>query len=91
MLLAWWAARQPGVPAVESPSGRRSFKELNERANQLARVLRRLGLRTGDGVALLCANRPEFAEVVSAWLDGPGRRAAMAAAQTGRGGEAAGA
>jgi long-chain acyl-CoA synthetase len=65
MLLAWWAARQPDVPAVVSPSGQRSFKELNERANQLARALRRLGLRVGDGVALLCGNRPEFVEVVA--------------------------
>jgi len=32
-----------------------------------------------------------FAEVVSVWLDGPGGRAATAAAQAGRGGEAAGA
>jgi long-chain acyl-CoA synthetase len=66
MLLAWWAARQPDLPAVVSPSGRRSFGELNERANQLARALRRLGLRAGDGVALLCGNRPEFVEVVAA-------------------------
>ncbi|HET6835492.1 MAG TPA: AMP-binding protein [Acidimicrobiales bacterium] len=66
MLLAWWAARQPDVPAVVSPSGQRSFKELNERANQLARALRRLGLRAGDGVALLCGNRPEFVEVAAA-------------------------
>jgi long-chain acyl-CoA synthetase len=66
MLLAWWAARQPDVPAVLSPSGQRSFKDLNERANQLARALRRLGLRIGDGVALLCGNRPEFVEVVAA-------------------------
>ena len=66
MLLSWWAARQPDVPAVVSPSGQRSFKELNERANQLVRALRRMGLRTGDGVALLCGNRPEFVEVVAA-------------------------
>jgi long-chain acyl-CoA synthetase len=66
MLLAWWAALQPDVLAVASPQGQRTFRDLNERANQLVRALRRLGLRAGDGVALLCGNRPEFVEVAAA-------------------------
>jgi len=66
MLLAWWAARQPDVPAVVAPTGVRTFAELNTRANQTVRALRRLGLRDGDGVALLCRNRPEFVEVLAA-------------------------
>jgi long-chain acyl-CoA synthetase len=66
MLLAWWARRQPSVPAIVAPTGDRTFAELNARANQLARALRRLGLEGGDGVALLCTNRAEFAEVGAA-------------------------
>jgi long-chain acyl-CoA synthetase len=66
MLLAYWAAEAPDRPALLSEHGDRTFSELNGRANQLARALRRLGLVPGDGVALLCANRPEFAEVLGA-------------------------
>jgi long-chain acyl-CoA synthetase len=66
MTLAHWAGHFPDRPAVVSPHGDRSFAELNARANQLARALRRRGLSAGDGVAVLCANRPEFAEVVAA-------------------------
>ncbi len=67
MVLAWWARRQPDVPAIVAPAGDRTFAELNARANQLVRALRRLGLESGaDGVALLCTNRAEFAEVGAA-------------------------
>jgi long-chain acyl-CoA synthetase len=66
MVLAWWAQRRPDVPAIVAPTGDRTFAELNARANQLVRALRRLGLRAGDGVALLCTNRAEFAEVGAA-------------------------
>jgi long-chain acyl-CoA synthetase len=66
MLLAHWAGEAPERPAILSEHGDRTFAELNGRANQLARALRRLGLEAGDGVALLCANRPEFAEVLAA-------------------------
>jgi long-chain acyl-CoA synthetase len=66
MVLAWWAARQPDVPAIIAPTGGRTFGELNRRANQVVRALRRLGLQAGDGVALLCTNRAEFAEVGTA-------------------------
>ena len=66
MLLAWWAEQQPDEPAVTAPTGELTFGQLNARANQLVRALRRLGLEDGDGVALLCPNRPEFAEVAAA-------------------------
>ena len=66
MVLAWWAATEPDAPALISPTGRRTFRELNEGANRLARALRRRGLGAGDAVALICSNRPEFAEVVYA-------------------------
>ena len=42
--------------------------ELNGRANQLVRTLRHCGLRAGDAVALMCGNRPEFAEVYAACM-----------------------
>ncbi|HEX5267346.1 MAG TPA: AMP-binding protein [Acidimicrobiales bacterium] len=66
MTLAWWAATEPDAPAVISTAGRRTFRELNQRANRLARALRARGLGAGDAVALICSNRPEFAEVVYA-------------------------
>jgi long-chain acyl-CoA synthetase len=66
MGVAFWAERQPKRKAIVSPSGERTWAELNQRANQLARALRRRGLTAGDAVALLCANRPEFAEVAAA-------------------------
>ncbi len=66
MTLAHWAAHSPDRPAIICQHGDRSFAELNGRANQLVRALRARGLVPGDGVALLCANRPEFAEVLAA-------------------------
>jgi long-chain acyl-CoA synthetase len=66
MLLAYWAEVAPDRPAIISPSGDRSFAELNARANQLARALRRRGLVPGDAVAMICRNRPEFAEALYA-------------------------
>ena len=66
MALAWWAQTEPDQAAVVAPSGQRSFAELNARANQLARALRRRGLGAGDAVAVICSNRAEFAEVLYA-------------------------
>ncbi|MGH9210862.1 MAG: AMP-binding protein [Acidimicrobiales bacterium] len=66
MLASWWAKRRPDAIAVDAPGGARTFRQLNQRANQLVRALRRRGVREGDGVALLCGNRVEVAEVVVA-------------------------
>jgi long-chain acyl-CoA synthetase len=63
MGVACVAAAHPDRPALLSETGSRSFAELNARANQAARALRRAGLGRGDGVALVCRNRTEFAEV----------------------------
>jgi long-chain acyl-CoA synthetase len=68
MGLALWARHVPEAPAVLSPAGDRTFAQLNARANQLARVLRARGLKAGDGVALVCSNRPEFAETLFACM-----------------------
>ena len=60
---AWWADRAPDRLAIISPHGDRSFAELDAQANRVARALRSGGLEAGDGIALLCPNRTEFAEV----------------------------
>ncbi|MBK5222771.1 MAG: AMP-binding protein [Acidimicrobiia bacterium] len=62
MTLAFWAGRQPDVPAVVCEHGDRTFAELNARANQLARALRDRGVEAGDSLGLMMANRPEFVE-----------------------------
>jgi long-chain acyl-CoA synthetase len=63
MLVAWWAEQLPDRPAVISSWGDRNFAQLNGRANQLARALRRRGLGEHRSVALISGNRPEFSEV----------------------------
>jgi long-chain acyl-CoA synthetase len=64
MILAYWASVHPQSDAIISASGDRTFAQLNEKCNQLARALRRRGLVEGDAIALLCGNRAEFAEVL---------------------------
>jgi len=66
MSIAWWAEQHPDYPAFTSPAGNRTFAELNGRANQLARALRRRGVTAEDSGALLSGNRPEFSETVFA-------------------------
>jgi len=66
MAVAYWNAQAPERAAIRSAHGDRTFAELNAHANRLARALRRRGLAVGDAVALLCGNRPEFAEVWAA-------------------------
>lgn len=66
MQIAWHAAQAPARIAIISEKGEHTFAELNARANQLVRALRRAGLKSGDAVALLCSNRPEFVEAIAA-------------------------
>jgi long-chain acyl-CoA synthetase len=66
MALAVWAQAAPDEAAVVSELGNRTFAELNARANQVVRALRRRGLKAGDGVVVISRNRPEFAEVYAA-------------------------
>lgn len=40
-----------------------TFDALDRRSNQIAHVFHGLGLKVGDGVALLCANEPGFFEI----------------------------
>jgi long-chain acyl-CoA synthetase len=62
MTTAFWAARRPDEPVIVSPLGDRTWAELNANANRLVRALRARGLRAGDAVALMVANRPQFVE-----------------------------
>ena len=68
MTIAWHASQEPRRTAILADSGNRTYAELDTRANQLARVLRARGLEPGDGVALVCSNRAEFAETYAAVL-----------------------
>ncbi len=64
MAISVVARDNPDRPAIIAPKGNRSFAELNANANRVGRLLRRVGLKPGDGVALLCSNRPEFVEII---------------------------
>src|SRR5689334_19677919 len=66
MTSALWAELLPDVVAIRTASAACTFRELNARCNRLVRALRARGMRAGDGVALLCSNRIEFAEVFTA-------------------------
>src|SRR6185295_6611095 len=66
LLHAFWAARQPDRVSIISEAGNRTFAEVDHDANRLVRALRARGVQAGDGVAVLCGNRPEFPETVVA-------------------------
>jgi long-chain acyl-CoA synthetase len=65
-----WAATQPDRAAqiVDSTGEITTYRDLDERSNRIAHVLRRAGLRRGDHVAILLENHPRFLEVVWAAL-----------------------
>src|SRR6266403_5035403 len=54
------AAARPDAEALVFRGERRSFAALRDRADALARALLALGVRKGDGVAILLPNRPEW-------------------------------
>jgi long-chain acyl-CoA synthetase len=63
---SYWAARSPDRVAVRSACGDRTLAEVDAHANRLARALRARGVEAGNGLALLCSNRPEFVETSAA-------------------------
>ena len=65
-----WAQVHGDKIAIHDPLQTRTFKQVNEAANKVVRLLRERGLKEGDAVALLCSNRAEFVEVLSAALRG---------------------
>ncbi|MEM7001808.1 MAG: AMP-binding protein, partial [Pseudomonadota bacterium] len=68
MLVALHAQAQPNAMAVITEYGNRTFEELNANANRLVRVLRANGIGSGDSVALVSKNRPEFIEALMACI-----------------------
>src|SRR4051794_32172227 len=60
MLAAYWAAQLGDALQLVSDAGNRTFAEANANANRLVRALRARGVKAGDGLALMCSNRPEF-------------------------------
>jgi long-chain acyl-CoA synthetase len=70
MTASVWADVQGDKIAVHDPSGTRTFFEINDAANRIVRLLRAHGLGAGDSIALMCSNRAEFVEVLSAALRG---------------------
>jgi acyl-CoA synthetase (AMP-forming)/AMP-acid ligase II len=58
------ARRWPGRVALVDGERRRSYRELDERATQLARALLDLGLRSGERIAVVQENRIEYVETV---------------------------
>ena len=70
MTMSVWAREKPHAVAIHDPQGTRTFFDINAAANRIVRLLRAHGLERGDSVALMCSNRAEFVEVLSATLRG---------------------
>ena len=64
LFLAKRAFRDPNLEAmIEPATGRRfTYRQLNERANRIAHVMKGLGVRKGDRVGVLVMNGVEFLE-----------------------------
>jgi len=56
------AQARPEANLVVDPSGERSYGEIEQASNRIARLLLDQGTRSGDRVALLCANSPAYIE-----------------------------
>ncbi|OBJ45032.1 acyl-CoA synthetase [Mycobacterium colombiense] len=63
MNIADHAIAAPQSPALVTDGGAISFGELHARSRRVAAALHQVGLRRGDGVALVLPNRPEFFEI----------------------------
>jgi long-chain acyl-CoA synthetase len=66
MAVAYHASTQGDALALATSFGDRSFTQLNKRANQLLRRLRASGIGSGDAIAVVSRNRPEFIEALAA-------------------------
>ena len=64
MLIAYHAERQPDAMAILSDYGNRTFAELNANANRLARFMADQGIGSGDSIAVVVKNKPEFIEAL---------------------------
>ena len=70
MYPGYWANKFPSKPAIiNSATGEKlTFKQLNDRSNQLSQLWWGQGLRTGDHVAVFLENHISYLEVVWAAL-----------------------
>jgi long-chain acyl-CoA synthetase len=67
MTISVWADIKPDATFIHDPDGTtHSWGKVNAQANRIVRLLRAQGLQPGDAVALVCSNRAEFVEVLSA-------------------------
>jgi amino acid adenylation domain-containing protein len=66
------AAATPDAPALVWDSGQLSYRELDERANRLARYLRRRGVRAESRVAICMDRSPEMVVALLATLKAGG-------------------
>lgn len=60
------AYKYPVKVAIKDAMRQTTYRELNDRVNQLANALLNTGIRRGDGVALLVGNRIEHLEILFA-------------------------
>ncbi len=67
-----WAAATPDALAVAGPTGRLTYRELDERANRLARHLRELGVGPEVAVAVLAERSPQMMVAILAALKAGG-------------------
>ena len=62
------AQLNPEKEALVVEDVRRTWSELNERANRAASAVRKLGVNEGDRVAILAMNEPEYIELFFAFI-----------------------
>ena len=60
-----WAAQWGERVALKSEREELTYRQLSERANQVARWARAQGLKKGDAICLMMPNRPEY---IAIWL-----------------------
>lgn len=65
-LLAARAELNPDSPAIRAGPRRLTYRKLDEHAGRAAALLATRGIGSGDRVAILCRNRPEFFELLFA-------------------------
>lgn len=65
-IFEWAADRVPGRDALACGPARRTYRELDARADRLAHHLRASGIGPGDRVALVLRNGPEYVEAMLA-------------------------
>jgi long-chain acyl-CoA synthetase len=68
--VTYWAQRRPDADAIRSPTGTRTFAELDANADRLVAALRARGVGPGDAIAFMATNRVELAEIWAAALRG---------------------